>query len=55
MINDNLDVLTWLANKSGIGFDNVLIGNSKDNTYVLNGAKITHEELMTMLYERFPG
>ena len=54
-INENFDVVTWLASRSGLGLDNALIGNATDNKYALNGTSITHEELMTMLNERFSG
>ena len=55
-INENFDVVTWLATRSGIDFDSYLIGDAKDNTYHLaGGVKITHEQLMDMLNEQFPG
>ena len=54
-INDNFDILNWLATKSGIDMDDVMFSKTADNLYVFGGEQIGHETLMSMLNERFPG
>ena len=53
-VEDEMDVLRWLYQKTGINFDTIQL-SWQNNKYVLaGGKKITHEELMGMLSERYP-
>ena len=55
-IKDNDDISRWLFYKSGLSWDGFGLSNTHNNTYVLSDSNhITHEELMTMLSESFPG
>ena len=54
-IDNDFDIMRWLMFKSGIGFSGVSANVDFFNSYSLSdGTKITHEELMKMLNERFP-
>lgn len=54
-LNSDNDVDMWLLDRSKIKWDRINITDKGANYYVLQNRKqISHEEVMTMLAERFP-
>ena len=54
-VNNDNDVIRWLFYRSGLSWDAFSLAPQDPNIYVLyNNNRITHEELMAKLGERFP-